>query len=194
MTVKQRIIAYLQNHPEGIDDDELAKVLNLSARQQANNICRQLEKDGLVSRKQVNGKIQNFWANKTTKVSPNIAQESKPDIPKFENWFWEGNIQAKVIEYLVSQNCHIRSVADTATRQQGIDIIAEKNGKKLCVSVKGFPNATPRTNPSVQAGHWFKQAIFDMIDYRERDKNVMLALALPDFPRYRKMAAKITWF
>lgn len=82
----------------------------------------------------------------------------------------------------------------TAARQQGIDIIAEKKGKKLWVSVKGYPNPTPRTNPSVQAGHWFKQAIFDMIDYRERDKNIMLALALPDFPRYRKMAAKITWF
>jgi len=27
MTIKQRIISYLQNHPEGIDDDELARAL-----------------------------------------------------------------------------------------------------------------------------------------------------------------------
>lgn len=115
MTVKQRIIACLQNHPEGIDDDELAKVLNLSARQQANSNCRQLEKDGLVIRKQVNGKIHNFLANKAASVTPIIVQESRPDRPKFDNWFWEGNIQAKVIVYLVSQNFQIRSFADTVS-------------------------------------------------------------------------------
>ncbi len=32
MTIKQRIIEYLQIHPEGIDDDMLAQILKLSAR------------------------------------------------------------------------------------------------------------------------------------------------------------------
>jgi hypothetical protein len=91
------------------------------------------------------------------------------------------------------QGYHIRSVADTASHQQGIDIVAEKDGKPLWVSVKGYPQGTDKTNPSVQAGHWFKQAIFDIVEYRERDKNVSLAIALPDFPRYRSMSQKITW-
>ncbi len=43
------------NHPEGIDDDDLARVLNLSARQQANSRCRQLAKEGLVIRRQFQG-------------------------------------------------------------------------------------------------------------------------------------------
>lgn len=71
--------------------------------------------------------------------------------------------------------------------------MAEKNGEPIWVSVKGYPKGTDKTNPSVQAGHWFKQAIFDIIAYRERDRNVLLAVALPDFPRYRSMAERITW-
>jgi hypothetical protein len=72
--------------------------------------------------------------------------------------------------------------------------MAEKNGKQLWVSVKGFPRRTEKTNPSVQAAHWFKQVIFDMLDYRGRDENVSLAVALPDFTRYHAMAKKISWF
>lgn len=63
MTIKESIISFLQNHPDGADDDELANVLGLSARQQANSRCRQLEKEGLVVRRLVNGKIRNFWAD-----------------------------------------------------------------------------------------------------------------------------------
>lgn len=196
MTIKQRIISYLLNHPEGIDDDELARVLDLSARQQANVRCRELEREGLVIRRQVGGKIHNFWAGKAhTPVSPPTSkpQNTPKNLPKSEYWFWEGNVQAKAVSFLVKQNFHIRSVADTASHQQGIDIVAEKDGKILWVSVKGYPKGTDKTNPSVQAGHWFKQAIFDIIEYRERDKNVSLAVALPDYPRYHSLAQKITW-
>ncbi len=196
MTVKQRIISFLQNHPEGVNDDELARALSLSARQQANMWCRELEEEGLVIRRRVTGKIHNFWADKDITVPPFAPPDSeKPqnNLPRHEYWFWEGNIQSKVITSLAMQGYHIRSVADTASHQQGIDIVAEKDGKPLWVSVKGYPQGTDKTNPSLQAGHWFKQAIFDIIEYRERDRNVSLAIALPDFPRYRSMAQKITW-
>ncbi len=196
MTVKQRIISYLKNHPEGIDDDELAKVLGLSARQQANMRCRELEKKGLVIRRQVNGKIHNFWAGKNIAVTipvPSNLKVSPSTLPKSESWFWEGNVQSKVINFLAEQGYHIRSVVDTGSHKQGIDIVAEKDGQPLWVSVKGYPQGTEKTNPSVQTSHWFKEAIFDVIEYRERDRNASLAVALPDFPRYRSMAQKITW-
>jgi hypothetical protein len=84
-------------------------------------------------------------------------------------------------------------VADTASHEKGIDIVAEKNDKSLWVTVKGYPQGTEKTNPSVQAVHWFKQAVFDIVEYRERDKIVSLAVALPDYPRYHSLAQRITW-
>ena len=30
-------------------------------------------------------------------------------------------------------------------------------------------------------------------EYRERDENVLLAVAFPDYPRYHSLAKKITW-
>ncbi|WP_156941883.1 MarR family transcriptional regulator [Meiothermus cerbereus] len=197
MSVKQNIISYLQNHSEGIDDNELTRVLGLKHRQQANMRCRELEKEGLVIRRKVNGKIHNFWAGKpfdsASSASPNLQASQGPS-SKSENWFWEGNIQSKVVRYLESQDFYICSVADTASHQQGKDIVAEKDGKRLWVTVKGYPKGTDKTKPSVQARHWFKQAIFDIILYREEDKHVSLAVAMPDYPRYRKLAQKITWF
>jgi hypothetical protein len=110
-----------------------------------------------------------------------------------ENWFWEGNVQAQVVTYLASQKFKIMSVANTASREPGKDIVAERDGKELWVSVKGFPKGTARTQPSTQAGHWFKHAVFDILQYRGESKNNALGLALPDYPRYRTLSEKIAW-
>jgi hypothetical protein len=60
--------------------------------------------------------------------------------------------------------------------------------------VKGYPRGTGKTHPSTQAGHWFKQAVFDIIEYRGENEIAELGMALPDFPRYRALAQKINWF
>jgi len=204
MTIRDRIIDYLKDHPEGIDDDDLAFNLGLKSRQQANSRCRQLEKEGYVKRVVVSGKIHNFWTedyySKTStqtksKIIPQKVKKTKSltETQKDSNWFWEGNVQAKVVNFLVAQKYNILSVADTASRQTGIDVVAEKNGKKLWVTVKGYPQGTEKTNASTQSRHWFKQAIFDIVEYRERDKEVYLAAAFPDFPTYRNLANKIKW-
>jgi len=205
MTIRNRIEDYLKDHPEGITDSDLKEKLGLKSHQQANSRCRQLEKEGFVKRVVIGGIIHNFWTehyhstrtlNKLN-LSSSIAVEQKPSQvsqeSKFESWFWEGNVQAKVVNFLVAQKYNILSVADTASHQTGIDVVAEKNGKKLWVTVKGYPQGTEKTNASTQSRHWFKQAIFDIIEYRERDKDVYLAAAFPDFPTYRNLANKITW-
>ena len=195
MTIKDRIVHYLQTHPEGVDDDDLAKALNLSARQQANSRCRDLQKEGLIVRRMLRGKIHNFWIGKDVPdTKPTVVEFQVLESPRASDWFWEGNVQAKVISYLSQQGYRILSSADTTSHQTGIDIKAIKNDVELWVSVKGYPHGTIKTNPSVQAAHWFKQAVFDMIEYREIDKNVQLAIAIPDFPRYRKLSQKISWF
>lgn len=148
----------------------------------------------MLIRRQVNGKIHNFLAGKTIAESRKTTPIAPENSNKFEHWFWEGNVQSQVVRYLSLHNYQIRSVANTATHEQGIDIIAEKNGKPLWVSVKGYPKGTAKTKPSTQAAHWFKQVIFDIIKYRGLDKNVSLAVALPDFPRYRSLTNQVSWF
>lgn len=197
MTIREQIIAFLQEHPEGIDDDTLAEALHLKHRQQANSRCRQLEKEGLVIRQRVGGKIHNFWVSdgQSALVHPYTDQiASSVKATGSESWFWEGNVQAAVVRYLVEHNSIIRSVADTASRQRGKDIVAEQNGKPLWITVKGYPAGTDKTGPSTQAGHWFKQAVFDIIEYRGESSTAELGIALPDFPRYRSLAQRIGWF
>ena len=36
--------------------------------------------------------------------------------------------------------------------------------------------------------------IFDILVYRGLDKSVLLAVALPDYPRYHSLAEKVSWF
>jgi hypothetical protein len=155
-----------------------------------------LEKEGLVIRRRVDNKINNFW--KSTNVSVRSIEPLNAAKPlnkqnKQELWYWEGNVQATVIKALKLAGYHINSLADTASHQHGIDIMAEKDGKHLWVSVKGYPWRTGNTQPSTQAGHYFKEVIFDMIEYRQRNGDVSLAVALPDFPRYRSLSQQISW-
>jgi hypothetical protein len=188
-TIRDRILIYLRDHPEGVDDDELARALKLKARQQANSRCRQLADEGIVERRRVRGKIHNFLiAPEQVLVAP-----ATPEPVEDQPWFWEGNVQDMVIEYLRNQRYRIVRSADTASRQPGKDIEAESDAGPLWVTVKGYPKGTPRTRPSTQAGHWFKQGLFDIVVWHGEDPEAELAFALPDFSRYRDLAARVAW-
>ncbi|MBP8882086.1 MAG: hypothetical protein KBF43_15160 [Dermatophilaceae bacterium] len=112
----------------------------------------------------------------------------------------EADIQASVVTALVGAGWVIRSVANTATREHGIDIIAERDGQSVGVEVKGFPGlgyADParadqrkRTRPSTQAGHWFSQAILAAMRLRTKHPDWRSVIALPDHARYRTLHAE----
>jgi len=194
MTNKSRIIEYLMNHPQGIDDDELTAALNLKYRQQANSICRELEKIGVIKRIIVNGKFHNFYIRESIHKNESKAlfvEKSKES--KNKMWFWEGNVQQRIVDYLKSNGFSIIFVADTSTRQRGVDIVSKKGKEELWITVKGYPTGTKKTNPSTQASHWFKQAIFDVIDYRNQSDSLSLGIGLPNFPRYQSMTKKTSW-
>lgn len=193
MTIQDRIVAYLSEHPEGVDDDALTAALNLRQRQQANQRCRRLEQYGLVSRRSVNGKIRNFLnSNAPQTIAPRLTpipiNDERP-------WYWEGHVQDKLASHLQKLGYTIEFIADTATKQQGKDIVAvSPSGQTLWVSVKGYPKGTMRTTPSTQSRHWFSHALFDLILWRGEDASVSLAIALPDRNTYRKLANRIDWF
>lgn len=112
-------------------------------------------------------------------------------------WHAEINVQAAVVTALAAAGWKVRSVADTVTKERGVDIIAERGGLTVGVEVKGFPSRTyadpsragetKPTAPSTQAGHWFAQAILAAMRLRGREPAWCSVIALPDFPRYRKL-------
>lgn len=124
--------------------------------------------------------------------SPPVDSEFSKDKP----WHWEGNIQIMLVKYLQQQGIVVSGTANTADREQGKDIVAKtQSGAPLWITVKGFPEDKGRTKPTVQARHWFSQAIFDIIRYRGQSEDANLAIGLPDgYPTYVNLAKASTWF
>ena len=115
-------------------------------------------------------------------------------------WHTEANVQAALVAALAGEGWRILSVANTATKEHGIDVIASRDGLTVGVEVKGFPSrnyADParageakRTSPSTQAGHWYSQALLAAMRLRGKEPGWGSVIALPDFPRYRDLHAE----
>lgn len=123
----------------------------------------------------------------------------QPAVPSGE-WHTEANVQASLVTALAAEGWRILSVANTATRERGIDVIAALDGQTVGVEVKGFPSrgyADParagevkRTSPSTQAGHWYSQAVLAAMRLRSKEPAWRSVIALPDFSRYRDLHAE----
>jgi hypothetical protein len=115
------------------------------------------------------------------------------------DWYWEGNVQTALVRYLRREGWKIEATADTATKAQGDDIRATKDGQTLRVEVKGWPTKgyadplraaeTKRTTPSTQAGHWYSQAILRVMRDLGRHPGDLVSIGLPDWPRFRALIA-----
>lgn len=121
------------------------------------------------------------------------------------DWFWEGNVQNKIIEFMQkNEDFKILLKANTQTKERGPDILAKKDGVKRRVSVKGFPSdkymSGPRmgqkkpTPPTLQAKHWFAEAIFDVICAKSALQEIEIAIGFPKFPRYVNLVRNVKWF
>lgn len=99
--------------------------------------------------------------------------------PVARPWSWEGNVQSKIVGKLKSEGWRIVQAVNTASRDAGKDIVAERDGKTLWVTVKGFPAGTPKTSPTTQARHWFARATFDVVLWRGEDAETHIAVGLP---------------
>jgi hypothetical protein len=116
------------------------------------------------------------------------------------DWFWKGNVQARVAEWLIQDGWGELQVADTATRQRGVDIVARKGERRLAVEVKGWPSTTyasgpqiglPKsTQPTTQAANWFGHAVLAALMLRQAKPHHEVAIGLPDTPRYRRLVAR----
>jgi hypothetical protein len=118
-------------------------------------------------------------------------------------WYWEGNVQARVARFLISDGWTIVAAADTTSRQRGIDLIATKGTQRLAVEVKGFPGKVyargeragqPKpTAPTLQARHWLAEALLSALLAGGTRDYTQVAIAFPNMPRYRDLIAKIQY-
>lgn len=117
--------------------------------------------------------------------------------PEARDWFWEGNVQRRLAEYLEASGWKIERTADTASGEHGEDIRARKGDDVLRVEVKGWPskayanparaNETKRTKPSTQAGHWYSEALLRAIRDLGRHPDDLVALGFPEWARFRRL-------
>lgn len=114
-----------------------------------------------------------------------------------DNDHTEARVQARLVSSLTRHQWHIHRVADTATREHGIDVLATKAGRTLAIEVKGYPGrfySDPRradkikpTSPSVQARHLFAEALLKAMITRDEYPEYEIAIAFPDVPTYRSL-------
>jgi MarR family len=201
MTVADHVLEALRDNGGGLTDAQLAARLG-KRHQQINQACRTLADQGLLVRDSSHGSITNRLATHPTQRANVQSTAPPPTEPVDKDWAWEGNVQSGVVTQLAATGWRIIAVADTARRQQGADIIAERDGTRLLVEVKGWPSTTyargdragqPKpTQPTLQATHWFAEGLITLIR-RGADLSTRLALALPDMPRYRTLLAEAGW-
>jgi hypothetical protein len=189
-TLSDRILLYLHDHPEGVDDDALAQALDVAHRAAVNQVCHRLEQEGRVVRGRAHGKIRNYLGREL----PPTAETTLPvAVPGERPWYWEGLVQSRVEQWLLEHGYRILRTANTATKERGKDIEAHRDGIPMWVTVKGYPTGTAKTQPGVMAPHWFKDAVFELLVWRGESDAAELAIALPDFPRYRKLHDRVHW-
>jgi hypothetical protein len=189
---RDQILSALKNAE--LCDDCLSTSSKVYPRQTVNVICRSLSEASLIHRH--NGKCNHCNKVKIVNllrdgVELKFAPQTVTPSTDTKSWYWEGNVQSQVVSFLAKNEYKIISVADTASRVPGKDIIAlDPKGIELWVSVKGFPEKSS----TVQARHWFSGAVFDLLLYRGENQNVKLAIAFPDgFVTYTNLLPRIDW-
>jgi hypothetical protein len=200
---RERVLDFVSRFA-GRDDDEIAQALHITRRQTVNQICRALVQSGhLERRSNGQGKIGNFPVAGEAESMTDVhsAKATKPPSILPTDWFWEGNVVEKLAAHFIRDGWTIVRCADTASREPGPDIHAERSGVTLLVEVKGYPSAQyrdprragekKRTSPSLQAQQWFSHALLKGMRLQNEYPNATVALAFPDFPRYRTLTEEI---
>lgn len=132
-------------------------------------------------------------------ASPVVPPIPEPGVTPARPWFWEGNVQSAVVRHLVHAGWDMVRVADTASRERGIDVRAARADETMLVEVKGFPSeiyehgakqGMPNPNVNGQARHYFADAVLAGLLMRGDNPDDRVVLALPDKPTFSTLATR----
>lgn len=147
MIGSDEFLAVLSSGNGPLCDDCLYLVAGWNRRQRANLVGRHLGATGAIER--TKGSCSACGKTKTVSqltgtgkhaVVPIAAQPSPVGAaaPASYAWFWEGNVQAAIVTHLAAAGYRVKQVVDTASKAQGVDILAQRGGQ-VWVTVKGYP-------------------------------------------------------
>lgn len=129
--------------------------------------------------------------------APPVRTPSRTESQTEFEWHTEEHTQQLLVAWLRQEGWTIVSTANTATRERGVDVVAERLGERLGVEVKGYPSRHyvngPKigqlkvTPPESQAPKWFAHALVPAMTLRGREPDSRSAMCFPEFPVYRKL-------
>lgn len=190
-TRDELVLAAVSAGPDPICETCLAEAAGLKRQQDVNPTTRGYAALGRLGRGRatcrVCGRVKKaVWAEPTADYE--ILEEQAAARP----WHWEGNVVAVVKQWLEERGATVLSVADTASRERGADILARlPGGEVLRVEAKGHPG--PEKNATQMARHYFSGLLTEAVILRGRDPARRLALALPRLAPYPRRAMEVRW-
>jgi hypothetical protein len=125
------------------------------------------------------------------------------------NWFREGNIQERVIEFLEDEEGFtILSPGHSVGPEQGLEIVAERYVDGIAIHrlvlVLGWPGPVHEQSesqgqahaarPEATARSWIAQTLLDLALGRGDSPDVELGLALPAIASYIRYLQRLRWF
>jgi hypothetical protein len=113
------------------------------------------------------------------------------------DWFYEDRVVEALVSYLRREGWTLGHLPSAQKKEQGVDITATRSGKSLLIEAKGYPSAfyrdekrrheKKRTDPNNQAQQWYSHALLKVLRLQTKRSDAHVAMAFPDFPRYRQL-------
>ena len=177
MTLKQRILSRLADFP-GATDTELEQYFQV-AHQAVNQACRQLEGEGLLTRRpnpEKGGRIGNYLTGAQlppARESPRRADEGAP--------LQEEDIKRVLTDWLTAEGWSVETAWGHAT---GVDIDARRGEQRWMIEVKG-----PGSRPQMRV-NYFVSMLGETLQ-RMDDPDARYSIALPDMAQFRGLWARL---
>jgi hypothetical protein len=135
------------------------------------------------------------WLRGAYRPGDRPPQGSTDADPDDDSWLSEQETQARLVRWLEEDGWRITD--QRVGHQHGVDVTAERDGTTLGIEVKGHPQdkliagegkGQKRTyHPAAQARTYFANALHAVLTMSQRRPSNLIAIALPDKDRYRKM-------